>query len=167
MNANLIDKEIKMNPTNVFAQKHTQALELLGYRYVLLNQKGEVCQATIDKYLIERPDGSFTGTLDHIKEAPQKPVKRARKRRNSIRYQAQTGYIDELRRMTSTPGACTALTPPLNVTAQAMQHAVHSAALRVFGKGNFETTVVSGQVMVFYKGPAQEQTAESAQGKLV
>jgi hypothetical protein len=132
-----------------------------------LNQKGEVCQATIDKYLIERDDGTFTGTLDSVKEAPQKPVKRARKRRNSIRYQAQTGYIDEMRRMKSTPGACQAFNPPLNVTAQAMQHAVHSAATRVFGKGNFETMVVSGQVMVFYRGPGQEQVAESAQGTLV
>jgi hypothetical protein len=146
----------KLNPTNVFAQKHAQALGLLGYRYVLLDPNGEVCDSTIDKYLVQRGDGRLEGTLETPKE-PASKAKRARKRRQMIRFNDQTHYIKELHRINGTPGACTVLNPPANVTAQAMRHAVHSAGLRLFGKGNFETAVVEGQIMVFYKGPELTQ----------
>ncbi len=144
-----------MNEIKVFADKHTHALSKLGYRFVLLDPSGEVYQSTIDKYMIERADGTRIGTIEpKVQEVPQS-ARRPRKRRSPICFNQQTGYIAKLRAMN--PGDTIVLTPPLNVPASVMQHAVHNSGTRFFGKGNFETAVVDKKLLVFYKGPMQAE----------
>lgn len=146
---------MNMSETQLFAKKHTHALAKLGYQFLVLDTAGEIYQSTIKKYLIERSDGSVIGNIAPKKPSATDPVRRtrARKRRLMIQYDKQTNYIARLKAMR--PSDVIPLKPPVNVSASAMQHAVHSACLRVFGKGNFETAVADGQVLVFYKGSSQ------------
>lgn len=143
-----------MTEVKHFANKHTHALSKLGYRYLLVAPDGQLCESTIDKYLIEQQDGTVVGNIEPPVQVVQESNRRQirRKRRPIIRFNQQTGYIAKLKAMK--PGDLEPLQPPVNTTAANMQHAVHSAALRVFGKGTFETSIFEGKVLVFYKGSA-------------
>lgn len=144
---------MNMSETQLFAAKHTHALSVLGYRYVLIDPSGAVCQSTVEKYLVQRPDGTIVGNLEPKAPEAVRPAKRARKRRPRISFDAQTNYISKIKAMQ--PGQIISIAPPPNTTAQLMRPAVRNAAERFLGKGNFEITTSDGLVLLFYVGQVQ------------
>jgi hypothetical protein len=144
-----------MNESEFFVKKHTRALSALGYRYVLINPSGEVCGATVEKYLIQNAEGKVMGNLEPTKQEPSRLMNRVKARRARIAFNEQTQYIEKIKVMQK--GGVLKITPPPGISAGLMRPAVRNAAERFLGKGNYEISIVNGDLLLFYKGPMQAE----------